>query len=102
MFFNVSDEKLNYHIARQVVLFGNDYYFVSLNGGNIYRFGTQYTDAVYVNDGVLTQKEIPRIRITPPVRLPSQRYFIAKSLGFTIENGQKNIKTLIPIQSATL
>ena len=31
LFFNVSDEKLNYHIARQVVLFNNDYYFVSLN-----------------------------------------------------------------------
>jgi hypothetical protein len=101
LFFNVSDEKLNYHIARQVVLFGNDYYFVSLNGGNIYRFGTQYTDAVYVKDGVPTQKEIPRIRITPPVRLPTQRYFIAKSLGFTIENGQKNIKTLLPVQSNT-
>jgi hypothetical protein len=97
LFFNVSDEKLNYHIARQVVLFGNDYYFVSLNGGNIYRFGTQYTDAIYLIDGAATPKEIPRIRITPPVRLPTQRYFIAKSLGFTIENGQKNIKTLLPV-----
>ncbi len=102
LFFNVSDEKLNYHIARQVVLFNNDYYFVSLNGGDIYRFGTQYTDAIYTINGTLTPKEIPRIRITPPVRLPTQRYFIAKSLGFTIENGQKNIKTLLPVQSNTL
>jgi hypothetical protein len=102
LFFNVSDEKLNYHIARQVVLFGNDYYFVSLNGGNIYRFGTQYTDAIYLTDGATTPKEIPRIRITPPVRLPTQRYFIAKSLGFTIENGQKNIKTLLPVIPDTI
>ncbi len=102
LFFNVSDEKLNYHIARQVVLFNNDYYFVSLNGGDIYRFGTQYTDAIYTINGTPTPKEIPRIRITPPVRLPTQRYFIAKSLGFTIENGQKNIKTLLPVQSNTL
>ena len=102
LFFNVSDEKLNYHIARQVVLFNNDYYFVSLNGGDIYRFGTQYSDAIYTINGAAIPKEIPRIRITPPVRLPTQRYFIAKSLGFTIENGQKNIKTLLPVQSNTL
>jgi hypothetical protein len=96
LFFNVSDENLNYHIARQVVFFNNDYYFVSLKGGDVYRFGTQYTDANYTVRG---PKEIPRIRITPPVRLPTQRYFIAKSLGFTIENGQKNIKTIIPVQT---
>jgi hypothetical protein len=98
LFFNVSDENLNYHIARQVVFFNNDYYFVSLKGGDVYRFGTQYTDANYAVRG---PKEIPRIRITPPVRLPTQRYFIAKSLGFTIENGQKNIKTIIPVQTQT-
>lgn len=102
LFFNVSDDKLNYHIARQVVFFANDYYFVSLNGGNIYRFGTQYTDAIYSVNGELVQREIPRIRITPPVRLPSQRYFIGKSIGFTIENGQKNIKTKLPVQSGTI
>lgn len=102
LFFNVSDEKLNYHIARQVVFFQGDYYFVSLNGGDIYRFGTQYTDAVYGIGQVAIPHEIPRIRITPPVRLPTQRYFIAKSLGFTIENGQKNIRTLLPVQSGTL
>ena len=26
LFFNISDENLNYHIARQVVFFKNDYY----------------------------------------------------------------------------
>jgi hypothetical protein len=102
LFFNVSDENLDYHIARQVVFFNDDYYFVSLDGGNIYRFGTQYTDAIYTIGGVPVSKEIPRIRITPPVRLPSQRYFIAKSLGFTIENGQLNLKTLKPVNSGTL
>jgi len=102
LFFNVSDENLDYHIARQVVFFNNDYYFVSLDGGNIYRFGTQYTDAIYTIGGVPVSKEIPKIRITPPVRLPSQRYFIAKSLGFTIENGQLNLKTLKPVNSGTL
>lgn len=89
MFFNVSDESLNYHIARQVVYFGptNTYYFVSLNGGNIYEFNTAYPDADYGNDNI---RLLPRIRITAPLRLPSQRMFIIKSFGFTIENGEPN------------
>ena len=87
LFFNVSDENLNYHIAREIVYFNNTYYFVSLNGGNIYAFDTLYTSAQYDEDDI---QIIPRIRITPPVRMPDQRYYIAKSLGFTVENGQPN------------
>ena len=37
MFFNVSDENLDYHPAREVVYFNNNYYFVSIDGGNIVR-----------------------------------------------------------------
>lgn len=87
-FFNISDPELNYHIARQVVYFNNTYYFVSLSGGNIYEFDTIYPDAEYYPDDI---QEIPRIRITPPFRLPTQRYFIIKSVGFTLEQGQPNI-----------
>lgn len=86
-FFTVSDENLNYHIARNVVFFNNKYYFVSLNGGNLYEFGTQFTSADY-GDGNVHQ--LARIRVCPPIRLPSQRMFIIKSLGFPIENGQPN------------
>jgi hypothetical protein len=87
LFFTVSDENQNYHIARNVVFFDNDYYFVSLNDGNVYIFGTQFSSLRYSSTNV---QMMPRIRICPPVRLPSQRMFIAKSLGFTIENGQPN------------
>jgi len=73
-----------------VVFFNNDYYFVSLVTGNLYEFGTQFT-TIELADGIV--REIPRLRITPPVRLPSQRNFIVQELGFTIENGEKNIKT---------
>lgn len=86
-FFTVTDEHLNYHIARNVVFFNNQYYFVSLKGGNLYQFGTQFTDFVYSDNDIVA---IPRIRICPPIRLPSQRMFIVKSLGFTLENGQPN------------
>lgn len=94
-FFTVSDENLNYHIARNVVYFNNNYYFVSLKGGNVYEFGTQYSNADY-GDGFVYQ--IPRIRVPPPIRLPSQRMFIIKSIGFTIENGRKNIITKTTIE----
>lgn len=97
LFFTVTDENLNYHPARNVVFFNNFYYFVSLNGGNLYEFGTQYTHFQYSSTNI---KEIPRIRITPPVRLPTQRNFIIKSVGFTIENGQRN--TIIPAVPAPI
>ena len=88
LFFTVTDENLNYHVARNVVFFNNKYYFVSLKGGNIYVFGTQYSDIDYGDGRVY---EIPRIRITPPLRLPSQAMYIIKSLGFTVESGQLNV-----------
>lgn len=92
-FFTVTDENLNYHIARDVVYFNGDYYFVSLKGGNVYRFGTQYTNADYGTGNI---QDIPRIRVLPPIRLPTQRMYILKSLGFTIENGQPNTITTYP------
>ena len=91
LFFNVSDENQNYHIARNVVFFNNDYYFVSLNDGNLYTFGTQFSSLQYSATKI---EQMPRIRICPPIRLPSQRMFICKSIGFTIENGQPNRRTI--------
>lgn len=91
-FFTVSDENLNYHIARDVVFFNNKNYFISLNGGNLYELNNKYTNYQYSSEDI---KEIPRIRVCPPLRLPSQRMFICKSLGFPIENGEVNQKTVI-------
>lgn len=87
LFSNVSDENQNYHIARNVVFFNNNYYFVSLNDGNVYNFGTQFSNLQYSETNI---QQMPRIRILPPIRLPSQRMFITKSIGFTVENGQYN------------
>jgi hypothetical protein len=86
-FFTVTDENLDYHIARNVVFFNNKYYFVSLKGGNVYEMSTTYTDYVYSDTDI---KPIPRIRKLAPMRLASQRMVIIKSTGFTIENGQTN------------
>ncbi len=89
-FFTVTDENLNYHIARNLVFYNLKNYFVSLNGGNLYEMSSNYTDYDYGN-GVI--REIPRIRICPPLRLPTQRYFVMLNAGFTIENGQPNTIT---------
>ncbi len=86
-FFTVTDENMNYHIARKVVFFNNTYFFVSFNDGNLYEFGTQYTNYTYSNGDI---EQIPRIRRCSPIRLPSQRPLIFKSLEFTIEQGQDN------------
>lgn len=99
LFFNVSDENLDYHPAREVVYYNNNYYFVSLDGGNIYEFSTNYSTAQYSD----TQNYvIPRIRICPPLRLPSQAYFVIKEIGFTIEMGQPNPVTTTEIEGVGL
>ena len=89
LFCYVSDENQNYHPARNVVFFQNDYYFVSLNDVNVYTFGTQFSNLQYSATNI---QMMYRNRIPPPIRLPSQRMFIAKSLCFTVENGQPNTK----------
>lgn len=97
-FFTVTDENLNYHIAHKIVFFNNQYYFVSFNDPNLYAFGTEFTNYQYSDTNIL---EIPRIRITPPIRLPSQRPMIFKSLGFTIEQGQSNVSPFAKVELAT-
>jgi hypothetical protein len=95
-FFTVTDENLNYHIARKIVYFDNNYYFVSFNDGNLYAFGTSYTDYVYSLPNATTPNiaAIPRIRYCPPIRFPTQRPYIVKSISFTIEQGQENTPPL--------
>jgi len=98
-FFSVTDENMNYHPAKNVVFFQNKYYFVSINGGNLYEFSSAITDIEY-SDGV--KHVIPQIRITPPIRLPDQSMFIIKSLGFTVENGQQAEPITPPDTSAAI
>lgn len=79
-FYHASDQDLNYFIANEVAFFKNQYYFTTQKNGNLYAFDTSFT----TYDG----KEIPRIRICSNARLPSQEYFVANDVGFTIETGE--------------
>lgn len=98
-FFTVTDENLNHHIAKNVVFFQNKYYFVSLNGGDLYEFGSNITFMEYAS---LVRHIIPQIRITNPIRLPNQSMFIIKSASFTIENGQQASPIVPPSTSAAI
>lgn len=79
MFFTLTDENMDYFIARNVVFFNNSYYFVSFRDGHLYQLDTQFT----TYDGA----EIPRIRIVPTFRMPDDDPYIVDQLMFTIEQG---------------
>jgi len=100
LFFTVTDEHLNYHIARQIVFFNNFYYFISINDGNFYQFSTNYTYLGYPGNN----KQMPRMRFTAPVRFPNNKYYVAKQLQFLMENGlPNNIQTIsYPVNQITV
>ena len=78
-FYFLSDNNFDNHIAKKVTFFANDYYFISLIDGNIYRLSGDFTTA----DG----ETVPRLRITNTIRLPDNEAFIANGMNFTIEQG---------------
>ena len=79
LFYNVTDECLNHHIAKKVKLFGNKLLFISDKDSNIYQMDSQIT----TYDG----HEIPRIRICPPIRFPSDDRFIVDNVKLQLEQG---------------
>lgn len=83
-FYTLTDENFSYFIAKRVAFFNDQYYFVSINDGNLYQLGTQFETYDYGNGKV---REIPMVRIISEFRLPDQSYFIAGYTGFKIESG---------------
>lgn len=103
-FYNACDQNLNYFIAAEVAFFNNQYYFITRNNANLFAFDTIFTtyqDVDAIGDVFIS--EIPRIRTCANIRLPSQDYFIANDLGFTIESGETNYdqQNLGPIRLIT-
>lgn len=84
-FYTLSDENIDAFIAKKVVFFNNQYYFVSIRDGNLYQLSSDLNSYDYGNDNVF---EIPRIRITPSIEMPDQSRFICGYSGFTVEQGQ--------------
>lgn len=91
-FFDVTDEQQNYYIARRAAFFNNDYYFVSLNDGNLYRMNASLYSYNYGSFNNDTPKiwEIPRVRVCSNIRFPNDRLFVVNNATFTIEQGNDN------------
>lgn len=92
LFFNLSDQFLNYHPARQIVYFGLKQYFCSLNNGSIYELNSD----INVIDENLTGALVPdleliydmqRMRICPSIREANSTRFVANSIVLTLEQG---------------
>jgi hypothetical protein len=86
-FYTLSDENLSYFPAKRVAFFNDEYYFVSINDGNIYQLGSQFDNYDYGDGRVF---DAPRIRILPSINFPDQSYFVSGYTGFTIEQGITN------------
>lgn len=87
-FYTLCDEEMNAFIPKRVAFFNNEYYFVSINDGNLYNLSSDFTTYDYGDELF----EIPRIRIPKTIYAPddrnSQSRFIGGYVGFTIEQGQ--------------
>lgn len=91
LFFTVTDENFDKHIARNVVFFNNSYYMGSFSDGNLYEMSTLIYNYDY-GDGVIEQ--IPRVRICSPIRNEDSKPFKIYELSFPIENGEVNNSNL--------
>ena len=89
-FYTITDENLNYHPAKRLAFFNNKYYFLSLNDGGLYETSNALYTYNYDLHGVdsTLNREIPRIRILPPLRLPDASRFICNYQNITMEQGQ--------------
>ena len=94
MFFHASDDKLNFHPARDVTFFEKGNFFVSKSDGSLYKFGTSLTTYDYATSVNSTGEEIPRIRICKSTRKKNTKRFKATSFTFSIEQGMPNKDTL--------
>jgi hypothetical protein len=86
-FFHLSDENLNYHIARDVVYFNEKSYFISLKDASIYEIGDAFNTYSYSTLPDDVGDAIPRIRICKPIRNDDSRTFRCGMFTFWIEQG---------------
>lgn len=89
-FYTLTDELWNYHIARRVAFFEDDYYFVSFNDGNLYLLSAELTsyDYGFFEDDTPKVYEIPRARVCKNIRDQNSNLFVINSGTFTLEQGE--------------
>lgn len=88
-FYTLCDQEMNAFIPKRIAFFNNEYYFVSIIDGNLYKLSTDFDNFDYGNGRVF---EMPRVRVCRTVLAPdgemSQSQFVAGYAGFTVEQGQ--------------
>lgn len=87
-----TDEKLDHHIARDIVFFNGKTYFISFNDSKLYELDSDIT----TYDG----EEIPRIRILPPIKFDDNNPFILNKVTLQMEQGQNDTPTKVGISVA--
>lgn len=94
-FFDLTDQNMNYHIARHASFIDGEYYFVSLNDGNLYNINENYYTYDYglSDDSSTLIYEIPRTRVCSNIRIDKQDRFILNRITATIEQGNDNSNT---------
>jgi hypothetical protein len=78
-FFSLTDENMNYHIAKKVVFFNNKYYFVSFTDANLY----EMSSSIYTYNGNI----IPRYRTISNLRFGTCDLFVVQNITLTMESG---------------
>jgi len=95
LFFNLTNQAMDFHPARNYIYFNLKTYFISLRNAALYEFSSNFTtydenlpqaSIVSVYDPLLNY-EIPRIRITSNIRQANSTRFVANSLVITLEQG---------------
>jgi hypothetical protein len=95
LFFNLTDQAMNFHPARGIVYFNLKTYFISLRNAALYEISSKYTtinenlprtSASSSYDANL-EYDMQFIRVTSNVRLADSARFIANSFVITLEQG---------------
>lgn len=82
LFFTLTDNKMNRHIAKRIAFFNNQYFFLSFIDGNIYSMSSDIT--------TFNGQEIPRIRVCQNIRFPNADRFVVDNANITMESGINN------------
>ena len=99
-FYSLTDERMNYHIAKRVAFFDNKHYFVSYRDAGLYELSTDYSTYKYVIGGTTLGEEIPRIRITKRYGTPTSSWFKVNSLNLTLEQGNSKVPQKVGLSIA--
>ncbi len=95
LFFNLTDQFMNYHPARGIIYFNNLVYFLSLNNAALYEMDTDFVtideNLPLINEmsnyNYALDYSIPRERITNSIRQANATRFRANSIALTLEQG---------------